>query len=213
MEESPKVFRTDKVKFAKIGEGDKVHYELILVGDGEDSRSMITIPQSSVESFTHTVVSGWDLSYSSRVRRFTETGSGELPKKPVVMNKEQVTFIIDMILSELGELACTVMPTSEVLEFMRSRVGAKDFNASYVAPESEVETIAEQMDALGDLIYYAENAAAKQGVNLYEIRNLIQAANMDKFRNGVIRRPDGKIMKPEDWKEPDIVGEIKKQMS
>ncbi len=42
------------------------------------------------------------------------------------------------------------------------------------------------------------------GVDGEPIADEIQRSNMDKFRDGIKRRADGKILKPEGWTAPDI---------
>lgn len=66
---------------------------------------------------------------------------------------------------------------------------------------------AEVLDALGDIVYLAYGAALECGYNLDEALRRIHAANMAKLRDGIVnRRPDGKVLKPEDWKPPSMVG-------
>lgn len=60
----------------------------------------------------------------------------------------------------------------------------------------------ETADALADLIYVCIGAAVTLGIDLREVWNEVQRANMAKEGGG--RREDGKIMKPVGWTPPDI---------
>lgn len=148
------------------------------------------------------------------VKEFTEQASGrECPSRPVPMNKEEVSFIIKMCKSELWELAMTVCDTpEEAMEMVTCKL--IDINPAYKKPQSELSIIAEQADAFVDINYYCLNAAAKKGINLRPIFVEVHQANMNKkFPDGEFhRRDDGKIIKPDNWREPDIEGVIQKQM-
>lgn len=59
-------------------------------------------------------------------------------------------------------------------------------------------------DGCADLIYVTIGTAVRYGIDLVPIWRAVQAANMTKA-NGP-RRADGKILKPEGFKHPDIAG-------
>lgn len=151
---------------------------------------------------------------AEKVLEFTEQSTGRTcPKVPVAMDRKECEFIVGMVMSELSEMLQTVCKSPEdVLLTMHNLVG-KDFHP-VPAPESESEVIAQQADAMVDAWYYMLNAACKKGVNLSSVFNLVHEANMAK-RNPTTgkfeRREDGKILKPDDWKEADIIAEIQRQ--
>ena len=65
--------------------------------------------------------------------------------------------------------------------------------------------IVEIADALADMVYIIAGTAHKYGINLEAVFDEVHASNMKKFPNGkVLRRPDGKITKPEGWQPPNI---------
>ena len=157
-------------------------------------------------------------SHTELVKEFTEQSLGiTLPTKPSKMSKEEVRFIVRMVLSEMLELCATITPNVEsAFEFFKECYWSvdrpKEFNPD---SKSDTEIMAEQYDSFVDAWYYMLNTAVKKGVNLDFIFRVVHEANMAKrFPDGTFhRRPeDGKIIKPEGWKEPDIVGEIKKQL-
>ena len=78
----------------------------------------------------------------------------------------------------------------------------------------ESESITEQADALVDAIYYICDTAARHGMNLDPLFDIVHQANMSKIVDGhVIRRDDGKIMKPDTWIDPAplLIEEVERQ--
>ena len=112
------------------------------------------------------------MGYTSKVREFTLACSDEITSSPKKMSAEAVQFIRKMIDDELRELE----------------------NSS---------TIAQQADALVDVIYYICDTAVRHGMNLDPLFEIVHSANMGKVVDGkVIRRDDGKILKPAGWVDP-----------
>lgn len=113
------------------------------------------------------------MSYTRKVREFTVACNDDVPDRPVLLTETKVAFIHEMVNDELVELA-------------------------------EARTITEQADALVDAIYYLCDCAAKHGMNLDPLFEIVHAANMKKVVNGkVVRREDGKILKPATWTDPN----------
>lgn len=151
------------------------------------------------------------MSFASQVKEFT----ADTKERPVVMSKEAVEFIARMVCSELVELAQTVTESpEEAVDLVRRSVNT-DLNVSYTKPVDETALLADQADALADVNYYVYNCACKHGINLSKVLDVVHQANMDKkFPDGTFhRRDDGKIIKPEGWKEPDMTAEIARQTS
>ena len=111
--------------------------------------------------------------YCEQVKEFSDACCiTPLPTKPVLMKKEQVEFITKMVNDELQEL-------------------------------TEAISVHDQADALVDAIYYICDTAVKHGLNLDKLFEIVHRANMQKVVDGkVIRREDGKILKPDGWKDP-----------
>lgn len=61
-------------------------------------------------------------------------------------------------------------------------------------------------DALADLIYVIIGAALEFGIDLAAVWKEVQDSNMRKVEpdGKVVKRADGKVIKPLDWKGPDI---------
>lgn len=82
-----------------------------------------------------------------------------------------------------------------------------------IKAESDVEineALAEVADGIIDSCYVLIGAAVSLGIRLAPIWHLVQEANMAKAGGPI--REDGKRLKPEGWKPPDVLGEIIKQM-
>jgi predicted HAD superfamily Cof-like phosphohydrolase len=148
------------------------------------------------------------------VKQFTEESTGKLcPTSPQKMSTEKVRFIIKMVFSEMAELAQTVRPL-DTMFWLYKIFEDIDIHHDYIPKTSDIEIIAEQGDAMVDAWYYMLNAAAKDGINLSSIFNLVHAANMNKrHADGQFhRRADGKVEKPPNWQEPNINAEIRRQI-
>jgi predicted HAD superfamily Cof-like phosphohydrolase len=124
------------------------------------------------------------MGYTADVHQFTVACKDNLPDKPTRISEERIVFIRKMVNDEMGEL-------------------------------EESKTIAEQADALVDAIYYICDFAATHGINLDPLFEIVHGANMQKIVNGkVIRREDGKILKPKGWQDPGpkLEAEIENQV-
>jgi predicted HAD superfamily Cof-like phosphohydrolase len=65
--------------------------------------------------------------------------------------------------------------------------------------------VVEIADALADIIVIACGTAVVYGIDLEKVFEEVHRSNMAKCVNGcVIRRHDGKVMKPKDWQPPKI---------
>ena len=71
----------------------------------------------------------------------------------------------------------------------------------------EDDDLVQIADALADMIYIALGTAVAYGIPLDRVFAEVHKSNMAKLVDGkVIRRADGKILKPETWTPPDIKG-------
>jgi predicted HAD superfamily Cof-like phosphohydrolase len=161
-----------------------------------------------------------NLSNAEAVKVFTVESGHPCPDKPVAMSREQVMFITRMIMSELDELVCTVSNSAEerdmlMLKALENRDKCSDYGlVTPDGPDAQDELIANQFDALVDAWYYSLNIAAKHGVNMSAIFDVVHNANMakrDPSTGLFLRRDDGKIIKPAGWKAPNITAEISRQ--
>jgi len=151
------------------------------------------------------------------VKQFTEESNGtKCPTTPEKMTKEEVSFLLRMVLSEMTELAQTVTSSyEEALDMVKNSVDVDP--SSHPKHETDEEVIADQGDAMVDAWYYMLNSAAKRGINLSKIFDEVHSANMrkkDPETGKFIRREsDGKILKPKGWYPADIVKVVKEMNS
>ncbi len=83
------------------------------------------------------------------------------------------------------------------VDFIREMVGSE------LTELRNARTLTEQADALADAVYYLLHAAARNGINLDPIFEIVHNANMAKVRGSrVVLRKDGKILKPDGWINP-----------
>jgi predicted HAD superfamily Cof-like phosphohydrolase len=155
------------------------------------------------------------MSDAELVKIFTEETGNIIPPSPQSMNKEEVSFIIKMILDEVMELGATVATAEEVkLSMIKMICESRDLESEQHSKESEL--IASQSDAFVDIYYYMLNAASKKGINLSKIFTIVHQANLNK-KDPVtgkfnIRYSDKKVLKPENWVAPDVTAEIERQI-
>jgi predicted HAD superfamily Cof-like phosphohydrolase len=67
----------------------------------------------------------------------------------------------------------------------------------------DADTIADQADALVDLIYFSLGALHQMGVQTGKVWNEVHRANMSKKKGLTKRGDDNDAAKPSDWKAPD----------
>jgi predicted HAD superfamily Cof-like phosphohydrolase len=147
--------------------------------------------------------------WASRVTSWTnEATPHAVEKTPRAMNVSEVAFLTDMVKTELFELARTVMTIDEAYELVYKkapRAADMQMMSKYEKPTGD-KLILEQADALVDWTVYTLNAAAKMRWNLNPVFNEVMLANEAKrWPDGTYhRRDDGKIIKPDNWQEPNL---------
>lgn len=81
----------------------------------------------------------------------------------------------------------------------------------YCEAESD-DDLVEIADALGDMMVIIAGTALEYGIPINDVMAEIQRSNLAKFPGGqVLRRSDGKILKPDGWEPPDVAGIISRQ--
>lgn len=148
------------------------------------------------------------MSRSERIKQFTEESLGiTLPTTPRALTREEVMFVVRMNVEELQELLMTVKSQDEDVKNMLLNIVRLSSKPTFSCDNmSDIEIIANQVDAFVDIDYYNGNAAAKAGMNMDDVFDVVHHANMNKrFDDGTFHRNElGKVIKPPCWKEPDV---------
>lgn len=132
------------------------------------------------------------------VKRFHEGVGAPMPDKPTVPSDERVRLRANLILEECEETITSMFDCDTYPAY--SRWTDTD------GPEVKVDMV-KVADGLADMIYVIVGTALEFGIPLDKVWSEVHRSNMDKFRDGkVLRRSDGKILKPDDWVGPDIAG-------
>ena len=141
-----------------------------------------------------------------------------LPTKPQALTKLEVKKFIGLCASELVELARTVTDSNkDALEFVKECIG---MDPSTHEPEfkDEVDVIAEQGDAIVDMLIYSMDLSSGKGINLDKLFKEVHRANMSKtFPDGTFHLQElepgiFKVQKPPNFKPPDVRSVVEKMM-
>lgn len=69
-------------------------------------------------------------------------------------------------------------------------------------PDADIDLV-EATDAMADLVVVVKGSAHTLGVDIDEATRIVHGTNMAKAPGGVVlRREDGKVLKPEGWQPP-----------
>jgi hypothetical protein len=100
------------------------------------------------------------------------------------------------------------VPEDVSIRDLRIDLLQEEFN-EYLEAEEKADIVG-IADALADVIYIACGTAVAYGIPLDKVFDEVHRSNMAKLVDGkVIRRADGKVLKPEGWTPPDIAGILK----
>lgn len=166
------------------------------------------------------------------VREFTEGAFGPMPDTPRLMSQDEILHIVRMNLSELTELLQTLnhYTTPIVHELIESeyqfprrvdtvklltRLASETPYPKEKALDDLDTAIAEQADALVDIMYYNYDMAVRCGIDLEPCFYNVHLSNLRKRRpdpnTGEIKYiiKDNKIQKPSDWVDNNMTDVIK----
>lgn len=101
------------------------------------------------------------------------------------------------------------LPSNENERSLRMSLLTEEYE-EYLEAEKDND-IVEIADALADIIYIACGTAVSYGIPLDKVFAEVHRSNMTKLVDGkVLRREDGKVIKPTGWTPPDIAGVLNK---
>lgn len=128
--------------------------------------------------------------------------------EPTVPSVERVRFRLSLIAEEFSELLRAAGVNTFAIEAVDDAI-AEALECSGVG---EVDLV-ELADACCDLDYVVEGTRLEFGIDGGPVLDEVHRSNMAKLQDGkVVRREDGKVLKPEGWTKPDIAGVLAQQM-
>lgn len=123
--------------------------------------------------------------------------------------EEQLRKVTEFMLASNQPISFNLAVHTDKLRNFRSKLIIEE--ADEFVDAAYKMNIYEMADALGDLLYVIYGAALTFGIPLEAVFNEIHRSNMTKVVDGkVIRREDGKVMKPESYEPPNIKSIIDK---
>lgn len=156
-----------------------------------------------------------DRKFSEYVKIFTEESKGiKCSKYPTEIPEDKILFLTKMILSEIDELIATISNNAIDKDNLINYI----FNSYNDEMYYEIidDSLENQIDALVNIYHLSKNLAYKHGINLSKVFHEVHNANLRKkdplTNRYIIRKSDGKILKPENWIPPDIQNVIKSQI-
>jgi predicted HAD superfamily Cof-like phosphohydrolase len=146
--------------------------------------------------------------YQSAITNFMLTGKQEVPRYPTVPDEKtrllRARIIFEEALEQVEALGCDVA----LDRFGNRSVLSNDDISFRITGNIDLAAIA---DGCIDQCYVSIGTLCSLGINADDIFRIVHHANMEKFRDGVKLRPDGKIIKPLGWVPPD--DEIRREIT
>lgn len=129
---------------------------------------------------------------TASVRRFMQAGGQEVNDHAAIPSQETAELRHNLLAEEYGEYI----------------VADNNFELARVTgePVSDHHFI-DLADALADMVYVIVGTAVSYGINLDAALEEVCRSNDTKFVDGrLVRREDGKILKPKGYEPPDLAG-------
>ena len=142
----------------------------------------------------------------ARIRQFMRLAGQDTPD--TVTNPDGATrllrakLILEEALETIAALGISVQRDGTVLDFDQLHCS--------VAGDADLEGV---VDGCADISVVTMGTLIAFGVDDVPVLEEVDKANLRKFGPGSYARPDGKWMKPPDWRPPDILGAIGRQRS
>jgi predicted HAD superfamily Cof-like phosphohydrolase len=146
-----------------------------------------------------------DTRVSTHVLQFHRLVGHPVREKPGIPDEDEVRLRAHLITEEFFEVLHALFSRAE-----RNNIDDRYKELIEFIDDAWVKVnLPEFADGLADLDYVVEGARLVFGINGVPIAAEVHRANMTKAQGP--KRADGKILKPEGWKPPDIEGELRKQ--
>lgn len=145
-----------------------------------------------------------------QVEEFHVVGKVPVLPAPAVPDAGRVMLRARLVGEEFCEFMEALFPGSMYVGRIRETVMRPLATGAIICWAPDLTKLA---DACADLDYVVEGTRLEFGIDGEPIARIVHESNMAKFGPGSIVREDGKIMKPPDWRPPDIEGELRRQGS
>jgi predicted HAD superfamily Cof-like phosphohydrolase len=115
----------------------------------------------------------------------------------------QIAFQIGMQLEEMAEKLEAIFQVNQTMGDLRMMSGLfKDGTFDRLVKDADRK---ELLDADVDIAWVTNGSMLAQGADILGAIGEVTRANLDKFPGGVVTKDaNGKIMKPENWRGPDL---------
>jgi predicted HAD superfamily Cof-like phosphohydrolase len=148
-----------------------------------------------------------------RVQRFHEAMSklgarGDIgdPQNPGITDSQCATLRARMLLEECTETMVALIGHEATERMMIRRMREVEIGLNTVDQSAE-----DLADGLADVMVIVLGTAVAAGIDLEPVFNEVMDANDSKCGLGARVRADGKLLKPIDWRGPDIAGVLARQ--
>lgn len=145
----------------------------------------------------------------ARLLEFHKAMGVPAPTKPCVPSDERVRLRLRLIAEEFFELLRSVESGIYETACTHCLENTEFAVRHYIDQVSIGIDMPAMVDALADIDYVVEGCRVEFGIDGEPIEAAVHAANMAKV--GGTMREDGKILKPKDWRPPDVAGALKQQ--
>ena len=147
---------------------------------------------------------------TSQLREFHRLIGNPIFERPQVSPPDRVRLRMSMLIEEALE---TVQACFSTHYDTHTLLHVKRLLDNFIAHTPVFVNLPLLADGLGDTDYIVEGTRLEFGIDGEPIADAIHKANMAKVGpdGWIVRRTDGKVLKPEGWTPPDIEGELKKQ--
>lgn len=151
--------------------------------------------------------------HREQVKEFHRVFGQPIAERPTVPSDERVRLRLRLIAEEFVELMFAAGYGEEFFGSIKEAMEDFDEGIKNLRIRVDLPAFA---DALADLDYVIEGARLEFGIDGEKIADVVHQANLDKRHMiggspKVVRREDGKVLKPADWTPPDIAGELRRQ--
>lgn len=145
--------------------------------------------------------------HQSRVEQFMKLAKQDIPDSPEVPDAKIRLLRARLILEEAYEtiqaLGCDVIESVDP---------SKKFDCIVEVEDSSKIDLSEVLDGLADISVVCTGCASSCGVDMEPILEEVDNNNLSKFGPGHSIRSDGKLIKPPNFKGPDIQKHILEQI-